>query len=229
MDGNRRWAQARGWAASRGHREGVETLRCIIDAAMEENIPWLTFYAFSRENWNRSAAEVEALMELALSFSRRHLDALHEGGVRLRVLGERAGLSEDLARRIEEAEARTQANEGMQVTLAFNYSGRCDIARAARVIAEEAAEGRLRPEDITDERFGAYLASRDMPPPDLLIRTGGERRLSNFLLWESAYAELLFLDALWPDFDGEGLHDAIEEFRRRRGRAGSYPNRAAGA
>ena len=229
MDGNRRWAARRGAPALHGHRQGAEALRRVIDAAGAQGIAWLTFYVFSTENWNRSAQEVEAIMSLARSFSGSHLQDLHDKGVRLRVLGERDGLDAGLIERIGEAERLTGNNAGLQVALAFNYSGRYDIARAAREIARKAVAGEMRPDEITASGFGDHLATCGMPLPDLLIRTGGERRLSNFLLWESAYAELLFLDTLWPDFDAGGLRHAIEEFQRRILRADAYPNRAAGA
>ena len=229
MDGNRRWAARRAAPALHGHRQGAEALRRVIDAAGTQGVAWLTFYVFSTENWNRPAREVEAIMSLARSFSGHHLQELHDKGARLRVLGERDGLDGGLVRRIEEAERLTRANAGLQVTLAFNYSGRYDIARAAREIARKAAAGEMNPEEVTAAGFGAHLATGGMPPPDLLIRTGGERRLSNFLLWEGAYAELLFLDTLWPDFGAGELRRAIEEFRRRTLRAGAYPHRAAGA
>ena len=229
MDGNRRWASRRAAPALHGHRQGAQALRRTVDAAAAEGVAWLTFYVFSTENWNRPAQEVEAIMSLARSFSGRHLRELHAQGARLRILGERDGLDASLVERIEEAERLTQANAGLQVALAFNYSGRYDIARAARDIARKTAAGDMHPDEITAAGFGAHLATRDLPPPDLLIRTGGERRLSNFLLWESAYAELLFVDTLWPDFGAADLRQAIEEFQRRTLRADAYPNRAAGA
>ena len=229
MDGNRRWAARRAAPALHGHRQGAEALRRVIDAASAEGIPWLTFYVFSTENWNRPAQEVEAIMSLARSFSGHHLQNLHDKGARLRILGERRGLDENLVARIEEAEDLTRDNTCLQIVLAFNYSGRYDIARAAREIARKAIAGKMHAEEVTATGFGVHLATRDMPPPDLLIRTGGEQRLSNFLLWESAYSELLFLDTLWPDFNAEELRRAIEEFQRRTLRVGAYPNRAAGA
>ena len=229
MDGNRRWAARRAAPALHGHRQGAEALRRVIDAAAAEGIAWLTFYVFSTENWNRSPQEVEAIMSLARSFSGQHLQDLHARGARLRILGERQGLDASLVARIEEAEHLTRSNAGLQIVLAFNYSGRYDIARAAREIARKAVAGEMETGEVTAAGFGFHLATRDMPPPDLLIRTGGEQRLSNFLLWESAYSELLFLDILWPDFDAAALHRAIEEFQRRTLRIGAYPNRAAGA
>ena len=229
MDGNRRWAKQQGAPSVHGHRQGAEALRKVINAAVGMGIPWLTFYAFSTENWNRAPEEVDAIMGLARNFSGRYLRELHDRGARLRVLGERQGLDAKLIERIEEAETLTRNNSVVNVSLAFNYSGRYDIANAAKRIAEKILQGEMQPEEITAHDFGAHLATAGMPPPDLLIRTGGEQRLSNFLLWESAYAELLFLDVLWPDFDAEALRGAIEEFQRRTGRIGAYPNRAAGA
>ena len=229
MDGNRRWARANGVPALRGHRQGAEALRNTIDAAIGENIPWLTFYAFSTENWNRSSDEIDALMGLARNFSGNHLEEFHSKGARLQVIGERRGLDAKLVESIEEAEELTKNNDVVQVNLAFNYSGRYDITRAVKQIAHKIADGKMAPDEINAFELGAHLSTGGMPPPDLLIRTGGEQRLSNFLLWESAYSELLFLDVLWPDFDAEALREAIELFRQRTSRAGAYPNRAAGA
>lgn len=229
MDGNRRWARASGVPTLRGHQQGALALRRTIDAAIDENIPWLTFYAFSTENWNRAPEEVDALMGLARNFSGVHLEELHRKGAHLRVLGERHGLDTQLIDSIKEAEALTRNNDVVHVNLAFNYSGRYDLAHAVKQIARKVADGEMDPEEINTSELGAHLSTAGMPPPDLLIRTGGEQRLSNFLLWESAYSELLFLDVLWPDFGAEVLREAIEIFRRRTSRAGTYPNRAAGA
>lgn len=229
MDGNRRWASLRAMPALEGHRQGAEALCRVIDAAVKQSISWLTFYAFSTENWNRSSEEIEAIMGLARNFSGRYLDELHDKGARLRVLGERQGLDAKLIARIDEAEHFTRNNRVVHINLAFNYSGRYDIAHAARQIAHKVLQGELNADEISAANFGEYLTTAEMPPPDLLIRTGGEHRLSNFLLWESAYAELLFLDVLWPDFSAEELRGAVAEFQRRASRADAFPNRAAGA
>jgi undecaprenyl diphosphate synthase len=226
MDGNGRWASRRGLPRSVGHRMGVEALRRTVRAAMELAIPYLTIYSFSSENWSRPAAEIDDLMGLIRRFIRRDLADLHKNGVRIRVIGERDGLDRDLRATIDGVETLTAANSALHLTIAFNYGARAEIAGAARRLAQCVASGTLRPEEITPEMLGDELDTRGIPDPDLLIRTSGEKRLSNFLLWQLAYAEFVFLDAYWPEFGRELLEQAITEFRARDRRYGGLPNRS---
>ncbi len=221
MDGNGRWARQRARPRTFGHREGVEALRRTVEAAGDLGVSYLTVFGFSTENWRRPIEEVNALFDLLRLYVARDLERLAREGVRVRVIGERSGLSPDLARIIEDAEARTAHNTRLNLTIAFNYGGQGEIARAARRMAEEARAGRLDPASITVETFGAYLDTADLPAPDLLVRTSGELRLSNFLLWQAAYAEFVFLEVLWPDFGRAALETAIEEYRRRDRRFGA--------
>jgi undecaprenyl diphosphate synthase len=225
MDGNGRWAQARGLPRSEGHRRGVEALRRTVRAAGELGIEILTIFSFSAENWSRPQAEIHDLLGLLRRFIRNDLADLHRNNVRVRVIGEREGLPEDIRALIAEAETLTRDNGGLTVVVAFNYGGRQEIARAARALAREVAAGRLRVEEITAERFGHCLDTRDFPDPDLIIRTSGEQRLSNFLLWQAAYSELVFSPLYWPDFDRAALETAIREFRRRDRRFGGLAAR----
>ena len=220
MDGNGRWAKARGLPRVAGHRAGVEALRRTVRAAGDLGVDWLTVYAFSSENWSRPKAEISDLMGLLKTFIRRDLAEIHQAGVRVRMIGERDGLSADIRALIEEAEALTAANRSMNLVIAFNYGGRDEIARAARVIAEAVAAGTLDPAEITPETFGQFLDTRLIPDPDLIIRTSGEQRLSNFLPWQSAYAELVFLPCYWPDFGPAELAQAIDSFAARERRFG---------
>lgn len=220
MDGNGRWAHARGLPRTFGHREGVEALRRTVEAAGDLGVPYLTVFGFSTENWTRPPEEVDALFDLLRLYVARDLERLAKEGVRVRIIGAREGLAPDVLDLIQRAEARTADCERMQVTVAFNYGGRSEIVRAAQRVAQEAARGNIRPDQLTDVEFGRFLDSGDLPPLDLLIRTSGERRISNFLLWQAAYAELVFLDVLWPDFDRSALEGAIAEYRRRERRFG---------
>jgi undecaprenyl diphosphate synthase len=220
MDGNGRWAKARGLPRAAGHRAGVEALRQAVRNAGDLGIAWMTVYAFSSENWSRPKSEVTDLMGLLKLFIRRDLAELHQNGVRVRVIGERASLQADIRKLLEEAEQLTMGNRSMNLVIAFNYGSRDEIARAARKVAEEASAGRLKPEDITPESFAAFLDTMDIPDPDLIIRTGGEERLSNFLLWQAAYAEFIFLSCYWPDFARTHLVEAISSFARRERRFG---------
>ena len=220
MDGNGRWAAARGLPRGEGHRRGVEALRRTIRAAGEIGIKFFTIFSFSAENWSRPANEVGELMGLLRRFIRNDLAELHRSGVRVRVIGERVGLDPDIGRLLVEAEELTKNNDGLTLVVAFNYGARQEITRAARRIAEEVAQGRLKPADITMETVGAFLDAPDIPDPDLIIRTSGEQRLSNFLLWQSAYSELVFVPTYWPDFDRAALEAAIREYQQRERRFG---------
>jgi undecaprenyl diphosphate synthase len=220
MDGNGRWAKARGLPRAAGHRAGVEALRETVRAAGDMRIPWLTVYAFSSENWSRPKAEVSDLMGLLKLFIRRDLAELHQNGVRVMVIGDRENLARDIKLLLEEAEALTEANASMNLVIAFNYGARDEIARAARKLAEAAREGRITPGQVTPEAFEAFLDTAAMPDPDLVIRTSGEQRLSNFLLWQTAYSELVFLPCYWPDFDRRKLVEAIEIYSARDRRFG---------
>lgn len=220
MDGNGRWAKLRGRPRTFGHAEGVEALRRTVEAAGDLGVRYLTVFGFSTENWRRPAEEVNALFDLLRLYVARDLDKLVKEGVRVRVIGERQGLQNDIAGIIEDAESRTARNDKLTLTIAFNYGGQNEIARAARKLVEEALSGRLAPADIDPARFETYLDTADLPAPDLVIRTSGESRLSNFMLWQSAYAELVFLDVLWPDFDQAALEAAIAQYAGRERRYG---------
>ena len=220
MDGNGRWAKARGLPRAAGHRAGVEALRETVRAAGDMRIPWLTVYAFSSENWSRPKSEVSDLMGLLKLFIRRDLAELHQNGVRVLVIGDRENLARDIKLLLEEAEVLTEANTSMNLVIAFNYGARDEIARAARKLVRAAREGRLAPDQVTPETFEAFLDTAAMPDPDLIIRTSGEQRLSNFLLWQTAYSELVFMPCYWPDFDRRKLVEAIEIFSARDRRFG---------
>jgi undecaprenyl diphosphate synthase len=220
MDGNGRWAKARGRPRSFGHAEGVEALRRTVEAAGALGVRYLTVFGFSTENWRRPVEEVNALFDLLRLYVARDLEKLVREGVRVRVVGERSGLQADIASIIADAEGRTRSNDRLNLTIAFNYGGQDEIVRSARRLAEKVARGEIHPAEIDAARFESHLDTAGLPAPDLLIRTSGERRLSNFLLWQAAYAELVFVDVLWPDFDDAALEAAIEEFQRRERRFG---------
>lgn len=220
MDGNGRWAAARGLPRVEGHRRGVEALRRTVRAAGDLGISVLTIFSFSSENWTRPSSEIIDLMALLRRFIRNDLAELHKSNVRVRIIGEREGLDRDICLLLQEAEDLTRGNDGLTLVVAFNYGARQEIARAARSLAVEVAAGRLTPEDVTPERLGSYLFAPDIPDPDVIIRTSGEQRLSNFLLWQAAYSELVFVSINWPDFDRAALEGAIAEYRRRERRFG---------
>jgi undecaprenyl diphosphate synthase len=220
MDGNGRWAAQRGLPRGEGHRRGVEALRRTVRAAGDLGVGFLTIFSFSSENWSRPPAEIRDLMGLLRRFIRNDLVDLHRNNVCVRVIGERAGLDPEIAKLLQEAEDLTHGNSGLTLVVAFNYGSRQEIARAARRLAEEVAAGRLAPEAISADMLGARLDAPDIPDPDLIIRTSGEQRLSNFLLWQAAYSELVFLPIYWPDFDRPALESAIAEYRRRERRFG---------
>ena len=223
MDGNGRWATGRGLPRTAGHRAGVETLRKTVRAVGDLGIKWMTVYAFSSENWTRPPTEVSDLMGLLKLFIRRDLAELHQNGVRVRVIGERKALKPDIRLLLEEAEALTADNVSMTLVIAFNYGARDEIARAAAKIARMAAAGEISSGQVTAETFGAFLDTAGMPDPDLIVRTGGDQRLSNFLLWQAAYAELCFLDCFWPDFGGGQPAHAVSAFEVRDRRLGGIP------
>lgn len=227
MDGNGRWAKARGLPRLAGHRAGVEALRKTVRAAPDLGISYLTVYAFSSENWSRPKSEVSDLMGLLKLFIRRDLAELHQSGVRVRIIGDKAGLQPDILALLEEAETLTAANQALTLVIAFNYGGRDEIVRAARKLALAAARGEIAVEAITAERFAAALDTADIPDPELVIRTSGELRLSNFLLWQAAYAELVFLPCYWPDFSHEHFTDALRAFASRERRFGGLAPREA--
>ncbi len=225
MDGNGRWAKRRGLPRAAGHRAGVEALRRTVRAAGEMGLEWLTVYAFSSENWSRPRSEINDLMGLLKLFIRRDLAELHQNGVRVRMIGERDGLAPDIRALIDEAEALTAANKAMNLVIAFNYGSRDEIARAARLIADGVAAGTIEPAEVGPETFGQFLDTRHIPDPDLIIRTSGEQRLSNFLMWQAAYAELVFLPCYWPDFSPQDLSDAVAAYRARDRRFGGLAAR----
>ena len=220
MDGNGRWAQARGLPRYEGHRRGVDAVRRAVRAAREIGVSFLTLYSFSTENWSRPADEVSLLMGLLKRFIRNDLAELHANDVRVRVIGGREGLAPDIAALLVEAEELTRCNGGLTLAVAFNYGGRQEIVEAARRLAAKAAAGKLDPQAIGVEHFASSLSSCDIPDPDLIIRTSGEQRLSNFLLWQAAYSELVFLPLHWPDFDRAAFESALDEYYTRERRYG---------
>ena len=220
MDGNGRWAERRDLPRSAGHREGVEAVRRVVEAAPDCGIGTLTLFAFSSENWNRPQSEVGALMQLFLKALDREVDELHQNNVRIAFVGDLGAFSPELRERMLRAMTYTSANAALRLNVAVNYGGRWDIAEAARRAAGEVAAGRLRAEDISEQTLAPFFCLADAAPVDLFIRTGGEQRISNFLLWQIAYAELYFTDALWPDVDADVLGGALAEYARRERRYG---------
>jgi undecaprenyl diphosphate synthase len=220
MDGNGRWAEARGEPRTFGHRAGIEPVRVTIRECSRLGVGALTLFAFSSENWRRPETEVSTLMAIFMDALDREVEELHANQVRLRVIGNRQRLSVRLQQRIAEAEALTADNTGLKLQVAVSYGGRWDVLEAARRLAEQAASGALRPSEIDEERFARELQLADLPDPDLFIRTGGDHRISNFLLWNIAYAELFFTDTLWPDFGVAQIAEAIEDFSQRERRFG---------
>jgi undecaprenyl diphosphate synthase len=220
MDGNGRWASKHGLPRAVGHRNGVEAVRRTVRAAIELGIPYLTLYSFSSENWSRPADEIDDLMGLMKRFIRRDLAELHQNGVKILVIGERTNVESELMTLIDEAVELTRDNQAITLVIAFNYGARGEIAKAARALAEKVAAGELKPQDIDVDALSGALDTAGIPDPDLLIRTSGEMRISNFLLWQCAYTEFVFLDAYWPDFGRELLEEAIARFRERERRFG---------
>jgi len=221
MDGNGRWAKARGLPRVAGHQRGAEAVRTTVQGCQELGIRCLTIYAFSSENWKRPATEIDDLMGLLRVYIRGELAELHTANVRLHFIGNRSQLPTDIVALIEEAEALTGANTGLAFSVALNYGSHYEIVRACQRLAREVAAGRLNADDIDEETFAQELETADLPDPDLLIRTSGEQRLSNFLLWQLAYAELVFLDTLWPDFSKDTLREAVAEYQSRERRYGA--------
>ena len=220
MDGNGRWATQRGLPRLEGHRQGVEALRRAVRAAIDLKIYYLTVYSFSAENWTRPFDEVQSLLGLLHLFIRNDLAELNANNVRVRIIGERQGLASDIAQLLVEAENVTRNNTGLILVVAFNYSARQEIAATARRLAQRVEEGQLLSSEIDADIFGAELETNDIPDPDLIIRTSGEQRLSNFLLWQAAYSEFVFLPVLWPDFDRAAFISAIAEYMHRDRRYG---------
>jgi len=220
MDGNGRWAKQRGMPRVLGHRAGVNALKRTVEGAQTQNVGVLTVFGFSTENWRRPAHEVSELMSLLKAYVESDLERLAKAGVRVRIIGRRTGLSADIAEVIDRAEKRTEGNTQFTLQVAFNYGGQADITDAARAFAEKVERGEAKASDLTEETFERFLSTASAPAPDLIVRTSGERRISNFLLWECAYAELVFQDVLWPDYGPEALAAAIAEYRRRDRRYG---------
>jgi len=220
MDGNGRWARARNRPRSFGHKAGQKAVRAIVECCLREHIPVLTLFAFSSENWRRPQQEVGALMKLFFNALDREVDELSRNGVKLRFVGELSAFSPELHERMLRAESATAANTALCLNVAVNYGGRWDIARAARSIAEDVAANRLSPADVTPEFVAGRMCLSDLPEPDLFIRTGGDRRISNFLLWQLAYAELHFTEVLWPDFDAACMRLALQDYSQRERRFG---------
>jgi undecaprenyl diphosphate synthase len=222
MDGNGRWAKQRGLKRTEGHAAGEHALFDTVEGALDIGLKWMTVFAFSTENWRRPVDEVRFLMNFNEGLLLRRRDELHELGVRVRFIGRRAGrVPGRLRRQIADAEELTRDNRALTLTFAFNYGGRAELVDAARAIGRDVAAGRLDPEKISDRTMARHLYAPDMPDPDLLVRTSGEYRISNYLLWELAYAELVFTDVLWPDFRREQLFEAIAEYQRRERRFGA--------
>ena len=220
MDGNGRWAALRGLPRVEGHRMGVRAVRTVVECARELGIPYLTLYAFSLENWGRPEPEVRTLMSLLQEFLRSELPEMLRQGIRLRVIGDTSTLPLPVRHVLSRTMNATAGNSGMTLTLGLSYAGRNEIVRAAQALAADAAAGTIRPEAVTEEVFASRLDTAGMPDPDLVIRTSGELRVSNFLLWQSAYAEYVFTDVLWPDFGKTEFLLALEEFSRRHRRYG---------
>ena len=220
MDGNGRWAAARGLPRASGHRAGVEAARRAVEAARDLGLRYLTLYSFSTENWRRPAGEVRDLMSLLRKFIGEDLPTLRKEGVRVRIIGDRRNLDADLRLLVSRAEAETAANSKFFLQIAFNYGGRDEILRAVKSVARRVARGEINVETLDESGFGAFLDTAGAPDPDLVIRTSGEMRVSNFLLWQAAYAEYVFLDTLWPDFDAAAFEKAIQDFRQRQRRFG---------
>lgn len=220
MDGNGRWAKSRGLPRTMGHYFGAESARKVIEAAARIGVTHLTLFGFSTENWQRPTSEIDYLMGLLRNYLKKDIEQLHKNNVRLAVIGDRAGLPGDIVALIERAEIRTRDNIGLNLTIALNYGARSEIVACVQELARDVAAGRLSPADIDESCIALKLQSAFLPDPDLLIRTSGEKRVSNFLLWQIAYAEMLFVDRFWPDFTAEDLLAAVNEYRRRYRRFG---------
>lgn len=220
MDGNGRWAKKKLMPRSFGHRKGVEVTRRCVEFFATAGVDHLTLFAFSSENWNRPADEVSNLMTLFMQSLQRYTDELHDKGIRIRFIGKRSDFSKKLQQQIEQTEAKTSANPGMTLNIAANYGGQWDIVNAARQLAQRVRDGVIGVDEIDEQQFSAGLSLDDGPGPDLFIRTGGEHRISNFLLWQMAYTEFYFCDCLWPDFDAGEMQQALDAYRQRQRRYG---------
>jgi undecaprenyl diphosphate synthase len=220
MDGNGRWAKSRGLPRVEGHRRGADAVRTAISCCIKYGVRYLTLYSFSSENWKRPAQEVDDLMGLLRRYLQSEIAELHKNGVRLRVIGERSTLSKDITSLIEDAEALTKTNQTLDLIVALSYGGRAEIANAARRVAQDAAAGKIAIEDIDEEAVAGHLETVGIPDPDIMVRTSGEQRISNFLLWQMAYTEFVFLETLWPDFSEKDFVQVISEFQRRERRFG---------
>jgi undecaprenyl diphosphate synthase len=220
MDGNNRWAKSHSLSGVAGHKAGVDAVRAVIETAVHYEIPALTLFAFSSENWRRPPLEVKALMDLFVYVLKREVNKLHDNNIRLRIIGNASGLSPELQKLIVAAETKTIANTGLQLSIAANYGGRWDILEAAKKMAVELKENDKVPDSISEDDFGKYLCLGDLPTVDLCIRTSGEQRISNFLLWQMAYAEFVFVDALWPEFKHQKMVDTLVQFGQRQRRFG---------
>jgi undecaprenyl diphosphate synthase len=220
MDGNNRWAKSQGLSGVAGHKAGVDAVQAVIETAVHYKIPALTLFAFSSENWRRPAFEIKALMELFVYVLKREVTKLHDNNIRLRIIGDVQGLSPELQKLITAAETKTQANTGLQLNIAANYGGRWDILQATKNVARKLQLSGGDVDSITEEEFNKQLCLADLPAVDLCIRTSGEQRISNFLLWQLAYAEFVFTDALWPEFKHQKMVDTLVEFGQRQRRFG---------
>ena len=220
MDGNNRWARRRGLPGVAGHRAGVDSVRAVVETCARQGVEVLTLFAFSSENWRRPQEEVSALMRLFMVALRREVRKLHRNNIRLRIIGERSAFSPQLQALMAEGEALTAGNTRMTLVVAANYGGQWDITQAARSLARAVAEGRLQPQDITEDAVQQHLALADLPAPDLCIRTAGERRVSNFMVWQLAYSEFYFADCYWPDFKEAQMLEALADYRARKRRFG---------
>lgn len=220
MDGNGRWANARGLSRVAGHKQGVDAVKALIKSCLEHEIPYLSLFAFSSENWNRSASEVNALMELLLNVLSTQTAKLDENGVRLMLVGDLPGLDKKIQKKAQQAMQQTENNQQLTLCVAINYGGRWDITQAARSLAQDVAAGRIDAGEITEDHLEQRLSTRGLPDPDLFIRTSGEYRISNFLLWQAAYSEFYFVDTLWPDFDGDAFTEALHRYTHRDRRFG---------
>ena len=226
MDGNGRWANAKGATRLIGHARGVDSVKRVVQAAVDINLPALTLYSFSTENWSRPKAEVQHLMTLLKKFLKANLDELKEKNARIRIIGDRENISEDILSHLIEAETKTEENTGLDLCIAFNYGGRDEIVRAVKKLAHDVQQGTVSLDDIEQEHIEERLDCPSIPDPDLVIRTSGEQRISNFLIWQSAYSEFVFLEKNWPDFQKQDLIKAIEIYRSRDRRFGSVKSKA---
>lgn len=232
MDGNGRWARSRMLPRYVGHREGVKAVRRIVEACRNKGVKVLTLFAFSSENWRRPSDEVGLLMDLFIRTLKKEIDTLHRNGIRVRFIGDHTAFPNDLRELIVQAEARTRANSKLDLVIAANYGGHWDVTQACRRVAGRVASGELKPAEITTDMIAGEIALADLPDPDLFIRTGGEQRVSNFLLWQLAYTELYFTEILWPAFDEQALDEALESYARRQrrfGRTGEQVEQLKGA